>query len=83
MTPSQRFERLCDYEGAGAIIDELTSEYEQFLEAIQRPEDELVDRFTDSRERRQALERAKIYGDTIYRLLTRVVPADRMRSPVV
>ncbi len=83
MTPSQRFERLRGHDGAGAVIDELTSEYEQFLEAIQRPEDELIARFIDPKERKSALERAKTYGDTIYRLLARVVPEDRMRSLVV
>ncbi|MHB1537008.1 MAG: DUF294 nucleotidyltransferase-like domain-containing protein [Solirubrobacteraceae bacterium] len=83
MTPSQRFDRLRGHDGAGAIIEELTSEYEQFLDAIQHPEDELVARFLDPRERRQALERAKTYGDTIYRLLARVVPEERMRSLVV
>jgi hypothetical protein len=83
MTPSQRFERLRSHDGASAIIDELTSEYEQFLATIQHPEDELVARFIDPNERRQALERAKTYGDTIYQLLVRVVPEERMRSLVV
>jgi Putative nucleotidyltransferase DUF294 len=83
MTPSQRFDRLRCHDGASAIIDELTSEYKKFLDAIQRPEAELVARFIDPNERREALERAKTYGDTIYRLLARVVPEERKRSLVI
>lgn len=83
MTPSRRFERLRDHEGASATIDELMSEYEQFLVAIQRPEDELVARFMAPEGRRQALEQARVYGDTVYRLLTQLVPGERMRSLVV
>lgn len=83
MTPAQRFERLRGYDGAAAIIDELTGEYAQFLEAIQHPEDELITRFIDPKERKQALERAKDYGDLIYQLLAQIVPRERMRSLVV
>jgi predicted nucleotidyltransferase len=83
MTPSQRFERLRAHDGADGLVQELVGEYEQFLHVTQRPEPELLELFVNPTERKQALARAKTYGDLIYRLLKQVVPEERMRSLVV
>jgi hypothetical protein len=83
MTPSERFERLRRDAPTGAIIDRLAGEYEQFLHVTQRPEDELIELFTDPEERHSATERARGYGDLIYQMLLLVAPEDRMRSLVV
>ncbi len=83
MTPSERFDRLRGRGGAADLIDELMYEYDQFLDVIQRPANELVASFMQSKVRKDALDRAKKYGDLIYRLLVEVVPDDRMRSLVV
>jgi hypothetical protein len=83
MTPLERFELLRRHDGADELIDELGNEYERFLEVTQRPNDELLERFTKPSERKDALVRAEAYGDLIYRLLMQVVPRDRVRSLVV
>jgi hypothetical protein len=82
-TPSERFLRLRDHDGAAEIVDGLMEEYERFLQYTQRPDEKLVELLSEHDERHQVLESARNYGDLIYRLLLQVVPDQRMRSLVV
>ena len=84
MTPSDRFGALRDaHLGAVGLLDEIASFYEGFLENVQHPEQELLERFADERARKQALADAKRYGELIYALLRDNADDERMRSLVV
>jgi Putative nucleotidyltransferase DUF294 len=80
LTPSERFERVRDKgEKAETLVDELHSVYTEFLQQVQRPDDELQAEFRVSDNRKAALSHATRYGDLIYELLNEVSDPDRMR----
>ena len=83
MTPSQRFEALRSYGDVDGLIDELTGLYGEFLNTVQRNEQQLLEEFSDEHIRTTANERARRYGDLIYKLLGELVPDARMRCLVI
>ncbi len=84
ITPQERFEQLRGRTvAADDLITELHESYEGFLQCVQRPEAELLPEFSDPTSRRARLGEAAGYGNAIYRLLTHVVPDERMRQLVI
>lgn len=84
LTPFRRFEALRGRTSrADALLDDLAVQYETFLALAQRDEDVLLEHFSDSERRQEALGAAAGYGDTIYALLRELTPDDRMRRLVV
>lgn len=84
LTPAERFDRLrASGDAAAGHIDALESIYGEFLESVQRDEDDLLADFGDDQKRREALKRVSAYGDEIYALLNEVAQPDRMRYLVI
>ncbi len=85
ITPSERFEALRAHEDSAidALIERISDVYSEFLRSVQRDEHELLDDFGDETTRKKAVEEARVYGDLIYELLTRLVKPDRMRCLVI
>ncbi|HET8814493.1 MAG TPA: DUF294 nucleotidyltransferase-like domain-containing protein [Solirubrobacterales bacterium] len=84
ITPAQRFDRIRDYgQDADSLVSELHVVYTEFLSQVQRPEEELLAEFRISENRKEALKRASRYGDLIYKLLSSVSSAERMRYLVI
>lgn len=83
LTPFQRFEALREYGEVDDLIEELAGLYGEFLDTVQRDEQTLLTEFSDERTRTTANEKARRYGDLIYRLLGELVPDARMRCLVI
>ena len=85
LTPSQRLEAL---EGMGdpeadRCIAALLRRYEEFLDQVQRPREELLADFRNDAVRRDRLQEAGSFGEQIFELLRRLVPEDRLRHLLV
>ncbi|HEU5063462.1 MAG TPA: nucleotidyltransferase domain-containing protein [Solirubrobacterales bacterium] len=88
LTPQERFAALKGRgdDQADRRIEQLRRMYEAFLERVQTPEtpeEELVERFRDSDQRKKLLEEATLFGAEIYFLLQEMTSANRMRRLVV
>ncbi|UGS36772.1 hypothetical protein DSM104329_03182 [Capillimicrobium parvum] len=78
-TPRERIRGLADRgREAGGLVHKLEEHYEAFLEAVQRPQPELLAEFEDPERRKAALDDAGEFGDRIYELI-RVTAADDQR----
>jgi hypothetical protein len=83
-TPSERLASLSELsDRAGLIVEELQQLYAEFLASVQRDEVDVLADFSDESYRRDALARAKRYGELIFDLLWVVTPVDRLRFLVV
>lgn len=83
-TPSERLARLGDRDDrATEIVTALEEAYEEFLQCVQRPEDDVLEEFATDDVRRERLDSAATYGTLIYELLVSVVPEERLRYLVV
>ncbi len=84
LTPAQRFANLRDRSGmTTALVDRLQEQYGEFLSMTQRDSADVIDAFGSSQLRRQALEQAGRYGETIYELLHEITPSGRLRYLVI
>jgi Putative nucleotidyltransferase DUF294 len=84
MTPRERFETLAERNGdAAPLVIGLGEMYEEFLNQVQRSEDDLQDEFRDPNARRGALAHASSYGDLIFDLLMTVTDDHRARYLVI
>jgi predicted nucleotidyltransferase len=84
LTPQDRFGSLRGRQADGdRLIEELGQQYDRFLNEVQRPDDELLEAFSDRDRRRDYLAEAADYGSTIFRLLEVLVSEERMRHLVV
>ncbi len=78
-TPRQRLRSLADHGGlAPDLVRELEERYDAFLQAVQRPEAEVLAEFEDSERRKAALVDAGEFGDRIYELVG-ATAADKQR----
>jgi predicted nucleotidyltransferase len=80
-------ERLADLarrgDGAAEIVGELEARYATFLEAVQRPKDEIATSFENPARRKAALAEANAFGDGIYELIKRTAHEDRLRYLII
>jgi hypothetical protein len=84
LTPSERFQALRGRKSAAdVLLDQLASQYTEFLTISQQSEVDLRDYFGDSKRRQSASEQANRYGATIYELLSEITPSDRLRYLVI
>jgi predicted nucleotidyltransferase len=85
LTPQERFERLRGRGNAEADrrIERLGEMYGRFLDRVQTPEEELVECFRSTAQRKELLEEATLYGTEIFALLRELSTPDRMRRLVV
>jgi predicted nucleotidyltransferase len=85
LTPRERFEGLRGVgdEKADRCIEALLSTYDSFLDHVQRPRRDVLDDFRDGELRGARLDEAGDFGQTIYELLTLLVPGERLRHLVV
>lgn len=84
LPPSERLARLSDRgDRAAEIVAALGAAYEEFLQCVQRPEDDVLAEFATDDVRRERLDSAATYGTLIYELLVSVVPEERLRYLVV
>jgi Putative nucleotidyltransferase DUF294 len=84
MTPRERFETLAERTvDAANLVAGLGKVYEEFLNRVQRPEEELEEEFRDPGARREALAHASSYGDMIFDLLMTVTDDHRARYLVI
>jgi len=79
-TPRERLRRLAAGGGAAAdLVATLDESYEVFLEAVQRPEADVLAEFEDGHRRKRALVDASEFGDLIYELIKATAEDRRMR----
>lgn len=84
LTPTDRFRALRGRSDTmDGLLDDLEDQYAEFLEITQQAETDLQAHFGDSSRRRSALGQANRYGATIYKLLSEITPADRLRYLVI
>lgn len=84
MTPQQRFGDLRGRASeADVLLDDLAEQYERFLEQVQRPNQEVLELFSDRQHRSARLREAARYGTTIYALLGLLAQDERMRHLAV
>jgi predicted nucleotidyltransferase len=75
LTPTERFEWLLDrreFNKAQASVKEVLARYERFLETTNSPEGRLVDKFMYKKTSEPLLLDASAFGDSVYRVLTRI-----------
>ena len=83
-TPADRLAKLREHSTkAASIVDELERLYGEFLGSVQRVDEDVLTDFSDDAYRREALARAKSYGEQIFELLRVVTPPERLRFLVV
>ena len=79
-TPRQRLRRLTAAGAAASkLIGDLEERYDMFLEAVQRPEVDVLAEFEDADRRKLALIDAGEFGDLIYELIKATADDRRMR----
>lgn len=84
MTPRERFAELAERNTAALpLLARLSDLYDEFLDQVQRPEEELEAEFRDPATRRGALTHASHYGDLIFELLMTVTDNRRVRYLVI
>lgn len=81
LTPRERLREIAAHgPAAAAIVDDLDTRYDAFLDAVQRPENAVLAEFEDPERRRSALVDAGEFGDRIYELVkTTAVDERRLR----
>lgn len=84
LTPQERFNDLrgCSRE-ADRLLDDMAERYAGFLDAVQRPKQELLAELEDPKAREGLLDSAGEYGTDIFELLCHVADRDRLRYLVV
>jgi len=80
-TPQERLHALAAQGGPAAdVVSELEERYEAFLDAVQRPEAEILAEFEDPERRKAALADAGEFGNRLYDLVTETaVDQQRLR----
>lgn len=79
-TPRERLRVLTDHgDSAVRLVHELDERYEAFLEAVQRPQEDVLAEFEDPERRNVALVDAGEFGDRVYELIKGTADAQRLR----
>jgi predicted nucleotidyltransferase len=79
-TPRERIRRLAGSGGhSSKLVAALDERYDTFLEAVQRPEAEVLAEFEDGDRRTRALDEAREFGDLIYELIKATADDRRLR----
>ncbi len=83
-TPAARLERVGRHSPeARTLVIELATLYGEFLDSVRREEKQLLEAFANEGYRREAFDRARLYGQRLYELLVVVTPPERLRYLVV
>jgi hypothetical protein len=79
-TPRERLRVLTDRgDSAMRLVHELDERYEAFLEAVQRPQEDVLAEFEDPERRKAALIDAGEFCDRVYELIKGTADAQRLR----
>jgi hypothetical protein len=77
-TPRERLRSLAHQgDAARGIVEDLEGRYETFLQAVQRPQDEVLAEFENPERRKAALTDAGEFGDRIYQLVKATAADDQ------
>jgi predicted nucleotidyltransferase len=79
LTPFQRIERVAGSKKQVDLADELKDHYSWFLAVTGRPKQEALEWIKDKDNRDQAFQKAGLFGDRMYEMITRSAEEDLLR----
>lgn len=81
--PLERLQSIAIESDCNAIWEKLANDYAWFLEATGRPRDQVLDWLGSSQNRIEALDRARVFGMSMYELLVTVSNPETLRYLVI